>query len=78
MTRFIEGVDRRQGALLPEHLDDYVSEENPGGNQTYAGLRLSRCTKLVPATPPCRFTSCSWPRSLSVSRRSRPRGELCH
>jgi transposase len=29
MTRFIEGEDRRQGTLLPEYLDDYVSEENP-------------------------------------------------
>jgi transposase len=24
-----EGRDRRQGVLLPEYLDDYVSEENP-------------------------------------------------
>ena len=29
MGRFIEGEDRRQGALLPEYLDDYVGEENP-------------------------------------------------
>lgn len=29
MKRFIEGEDRGQGALLPEHLDDYVTEENP-------------------------------------------------
>ena len=29
MGRFIEGEDRRQGTLLPEFLDDYVSEENP-------------------------------------------------
>jgi transposase len=29
MARFIEGEDRRQRALLPEYLDDYVSEENP-------------------------------------------------
>src|SRR5271156_1261934 len=29
MKRFIEGEDRRQGVLLPEYLDDYVSEENP-------------------------------------------------
>jgi transposase len=29
MKRFVEGVDRRQGVLLPEFLDDYVSEENP-------------------------------------------------
>ena len=29
MKRFIEGEDRRQGRLLPEYLEDYVSEENP-------------------------------------------------
>ena len=29
MERFVEGEDRRQGVLLPEFLDDYVSEENP-------------------------------------------------
>jgi transposase len=29
MKRFVEGKDRRQGVLLPEYLDDYVSEENP-------------------------------------------------
>src|SRR5215212_7923018 len=29
MGRFIEGQDRRQATLLPEYLDDYVSEDNP-------------------------------------------------
>ncbi|MGG7607833.1 transposase, partial [Massilia sp. BKSP1R2A-1] len=29
MKRFIEGEDRGQGTLLPEHLEDYVTEENP-------------------------------------------------
>src|SRR5216683_933975 len=29
MKRFVEGEDRRQGVLLPEYLDDNVSEENP-------------------------------------------------
>ena len=29
MKRFVEGEDRRQGTLLPEYLEDYVSEENP-------------------------------------------------
>jgi transposase len=29
MGRFVEGEDRGQGVLLPEYLDDYVSEENP-------------------------------------------------
>ena len=29
MKRFVAGEDRRQAVLLPEYLDDYVSEENP-------------------------------------------------
>src|SRR5580698_6372798 len=29
MGRFVEGEDRRQGILLPEYLDEYVSEDNP-------------------------------------------------
>lgn len=31
MKRFIQGIDRTQGILLPEQLDDYVTEENPCG-----------------------------------------------
>lgn len=29
MKRFTEGEGRGQGTLLPEHLDDYVAENNP-------------------------------------------------
>ena len=29
MAQFIEGLDRRQTMLLPEHLDDYVDENSP-------------------------------------------------
>jgi transposase len=29
MSHFIEGLDRQQTMLLPEHLDDYVDEHNP-------------------------------------------------
>jgi transposase len=29
MTDFIQGADRNQGYLLPERIDEYVSEENP-------------------------------------------------
>ena len=29
MTHFIEGLDRQQTMLLPEHLDDYVDENCP-------------------------------------------------
>ena len=28
MTHFIEGLDRQQTMLLPEHLDDYVDENS--------------------------------------------------
>ena len=38
MGRFVEGEDRRQGVLLPEDLDDYVSEDSlaeaPNGGVT--------------------------------------------
>ena len=29
MSRFVEGEDRRQRALLPSCLDDYVGEDSP-------------------------------------------------
>ncbi|SFA68730.1 transposase, partial [Collimonas sp. OK607] len=29
MKRFIQGEHRTQGTLLPEHLDDYITEQNP-------------------------------------------------
>jgi len=29
MKRFVEGEDRRQTTLLPDCIEDYVSEENP-------------------------------------------------
>jgi transposase len=29
MKRFIEGEDRSQITLFPEHLDDYIAEDNP-------------------------------------------------
>src|SRR3546814_12447679 len=29
MKRFVEGKDRRQATLLPDSLEDYVTEDNP-------------------------------------------------
>jgi transposase len=29
VTRFIDEADRSQGTLLPETIEEYVSEENP-------------------------------------------------
>ncbi len=30
MVRFVEGEDRKQVTLLPECLDDFIAEDNPG------------------------------------------------
>jgi len=40
MGRFVEGEDRRQGALLPEYLDEYISEENPVRVIDVSGKRI--------------------------------------
>ena len=45
MHRFIDGEDRMQQTLLPNSLEDYVSEENPV-RVTLAVLRRGR---LLPA-----------------------------
>jgi transposase len=29
MKRFVEGLDRAQGTLFPERLEDWISEDNP-------------------------------------------------
>jgi transposase len=29
MKRFVEGDDRKQAALLPECVDDYIGQDNP-------------------------------------------------
>ena len=29
MKRFVEGEDRREATLLPECLDDYLTQDNP-------------------------------------------------
>ena len=55
MKRFVEGEDRRQGVLLPEFLDDYVSEENPvstiaSRRLRWAGLRWTVAPVRIPQT----------------------------
>ena len=48
MKRFIEGEDRQQGTLLPECLDDYITEDNPvrvvDGFVDDVGLAITRPT----------------------------------
>jgi transposase len=64
MKRFVEGEDRRQGVLLPEYLDDHVSEDNPVrvidvfvdeldlGVLAFAGV-VPEATEDRPITPAC-------------------------
>ena len=44
MKRFIEGANRAQAAILPEYLDDYISDDNPvrAIEAFVDGLNLSR------------------------------------
>ena len=30
MKRFVEGVDRSQGTLFPERLEDWIGDDKPG------------------------------------------------
>ena len=53
MKRFVEGVDRGQGTLFPERLDDYIGEDNP--------LRETKC--LAPTLIffcPSKFSGFFW------------------
>jgi hypothetical protein len=45
MKRFIEGEDRSQSTLFPEHLDDYITEDNPGQESEMFSKRLRTRTK---------------------------------
>jgi transposase len=62
MKRFVEGEDRRQATLLPDSLEDYVTEDNPVrvvnvfiGELDLEALRFSSVVPKVagqPAYPP--------------------------
>ena len=54
MKRFIKGIDRDQGTLFPERLEDWISEDNPvrddsmlpdGQAETVFGLFLTKLPK---------------------------------
>ena len=40
MKRFVQGTDRTQSILLPEQLEDYVSEDNPSESSMSLSIRL--------------------------------------
>jgi transposase len=59
MGRFVEGEDRRQGVLLPEYLEDYVTEDNPVRvievfieELDLASLGFARMTPAATGRPP--------------------------
>ena len=58
MKRFIEGEDRSQSTLFPEHLDDFVAEDNPVrvvdvfvNELDLAGLRFERVAPRATGRP---------------------------
>ncbi len=56
MSRFVEGEDRRQPALLPSCLEDYVSEDNPArviawGNRGHDTYPQSPCWAAAGGAP---------------------------
>ena len=88
MKRFVESEDRRQGVLLPEYLDDYVSENNPVrvidvfvdeldlGQLGFEGVvpEATGRPSYHPGVPPTRRPSSPRPiSSSSPSRRTIPR-----
>ena len=59
MKRFIEGEDRSQSTLFPEHLDDYIAEITPYGSlmclsrsSIYRGSVLKACSLKQRGGPP--------------------------
>ena len=51
MKRFIEGEDRRQATLLPDCLDDYVTEDNPVRVIEVFIAALLSSANVAPAAP---------------------------
>jgi len=65
MGRFVEGEDRRQSLLLPESLDDYVTEDNPVrvvevfvDELDLGRLALRACNRRRQAGPPITLRPC--------------------
>lgn len=52
MKRFVEGADRKRAVLLPEYLEDYVSDDNPVRVSMSSSMSLifviSALTELLP------------------------------
>jgi len=66
MSRFLEGDDRDQHALLPPSIEDYVGEDNPAHviNAYVAALDLSAAGFDV--TPAKTGRPAAWRRSMSL------------
>jgi transposase len=53
MSQFIEGLDRQQTMLLPEHLDDYVDENSPvRAIDAFADMLISLSLASTRSPPP--------------------------
>jgi hypothetical protein len=81
MKRFVEGEDRRQATLLPDCLDDYVTEDNPVrivdvfvDDLNLAALGFAGIVPEVTGRPPCVLspdhTRCADVRGSAMDRRT--------
>jgi hypothetical protein len=82
MSSFIDECDRHQGTLLPETIDEYVSEENPvrvidafvgaldlGIGSDDAGISSSPLTNLARVDQTARGTSTEFFRAVPAGLR---------
>ena len=74
MTRFVQGMDRRQTTLLPECLDDWVDESNPVravdvfvDALDLRDLGFTASIRQRPADPPITLRRCSSFTSTAIS-----------
>jgi hypothetical protein len=60
MKRFVEGEDRSQSTLFPEHLDDYIAEDNPPALRQIDSRKVGGRDKHKNLQSPLQQFRCKW------------------
>jgi transposase len=77
MTRFIEGQDRQQVALLPECLDDFIAQDDPVRVVDAFVGELALTSLGSESATPAQTGRPSYHPSVLLSRRSRTKANRC-